>query len=71
MRDNKDTVFPVPEGIWQYRGDNRVCVSLWALESKGAKIEDLRLVAGKEIQTGFGEVDMAPGSSWVLRNGAY
>ncbi|EME80492.1 glycoside hydrolase family 35 protein [Pseudocercospora fijiensis CIRAD86] len=64
-------VFPVPEGIWKYRGSNRVCVSLWALESKGARIEDLRLVAGKEIQSGFGEVEMAPGSSWALRSGAY
>ncbi|KAF7196054.1 Beta-galactosidase A [Pseudocercospora fuligena] len=66
------TIFPVPEGIWQYRGSNRVCVSLWALERKGARIvEDLRLVAGKEIQTGFGEVEMAPGRSWALRSGAY
>ncbi|KXT09969.1 hypothetical protein AC579_10273 [Pseudocercospora musae] len=64
-------IFPVPEGIWQYRGNNRVCVSLWALESRGARIEDLRLVAGKEIQTGLGEVGMAPGGSWALRSGAY
>ncbi|KXS95688.1 hypothetical protein AC578_838 [Pseudocercospora eumusae] len=64
-------VFPVPEGIWQYRGSNRVCVSLWALESKGARIEDLHLVAEREIQTGFGEVEMAPGSSWARRSGAY
>jgi hypothetical protein len=64
-------VFPVPEGIWNYRGTNYVAVSLWALESGGAKVEDFKLVAGPIIQSGYGMVELSPMPGWAERDGAY
>ncbi|PIA88990.1 putative beta-galactosidase A [Cercospora beticola] len=64
-------VFPVPEGIFNHRGSNYVAVSLWALDQGGAKIDGLRLVAGPEIQTGYGSVEASPQPGWEEREGAY
>ncbi|KAK3635215.1 hypothetical protein LTR56_014824 [Elasticomyces elasticus] len=65
------TSFPVPEGIFNYHGSNYIAVSLWALEADGAAVEDLSLVAGPVIQSGFGTIDLAPLTGWELREGAY
>ncbi|KAF7422991.1 hypothetical protein PC9H_011155 [Pleurotus ostreatus] len=37
------TSFPVPEGILNHRGNNEVLVSLWALNSGGARLKKLEL----------------------------
>ncbi|PSN75410.1 hypothetical protein BS50DRAFT_39549 [Corynespora cassiicola Philippines] len=63
--------YPVPEGIFNYRGSNYVAVSIWALEEGGAKPEKVELVAGTPTQTGYGVVEMAPMEDWAEREGAY
>ncbi|KAF2401126.1 beta-galactosidase [Trichodelitschia bisporula] len=65
------TRFPVPEGIWNYRGRNWVAVSLWAMEEGGAHVEGLELVAGQAVQTGLGEVKVVESPGWKGREGVY
>ncbi|KAH7241422.1 glycoside hydrolase superfamily [Fusarium tricinctum] len=64
------SVFPVPEGVLDYRGDNWIGVSLWALE-KGANLEGLSLAAGVPVQTGREPVKVVKGPKYVRRRGAY
>ncbi|KAF4445819.1 putative beta-galactosidase [Fusarium austroafricanum] len=64
------TVFPVPEGVFNYRGDNWIGVSLWALE-KGANLEGLTLKAGVPVQTGRKPVKVVNGPKYAHRQGAY
>jgi len=64
-------VFPVPEGIWNFRGSNTVAVSLWVQEEAGAKVESLSLVAGPVVQSGFGAIEPAPQPGWEEREGVY
>jgi hypothetical protein len=54
-----------------YRGENKVVVSIWALEEGGAKPDGFELVAGMPVKSGYGGVAMAPMSSWERREGAY
>ncbi|KAH9880193.1 hypothetical protein J1614_002219 [Plenodomus biglobosus] len=63
--------FPVPEGILNYQGNNKIAVSIWALEDGGAKPDGFELVSGMPVKSGYGEVVMAPMSSWEERDGAY
>jgi hypothetical protein len=65
------TTYPCPEGIWNYHGTNWVAVSLWSLESDGALIDNLALVAGPVIQTGRGPVQLVESPAWSPRAGAY
>lgn len=65
------TVFPVPEGIFNYHGSNYVAVSLWALDAEGAKVSNFSLIAGHPIQSGFGPVELSPAPEWKEREGAY
>ncbi|KAG9090402.1 hypothetical protein FS749_000548 [Ceratobasidium sp. UAMH 11750] len=46
------TVFPIPEGIINHRGENDVLLTLWSLDAAGAKIADLELVSGVALQSG-------------------
>lgn len=64
-------VYPVPEGVWNYRGSNTVAVSLWAQEEAGARVEGLSLVAGPVVQSGFGAIEAAPQPEWAERQGVY
>ncbi|KAI0783507.1 glycoside hydrolase family 35 protein [Abortiporus biennis] len=51
------TVFPIPEGVLNHHGMNEIALTLWSLDSSGAKIADLKLVplgvlsSGKEVVT--------------------
>lgn len=63
--------FPVPEGILQYRGENTVSISIWALEEGGATPESIELVAGMPVQSGYGDIAPAPMTGWEKREGAY
>ncbi|KAF2676592.1 glycoside hydrolase family 35 protein [Lentithecium fluviatile CBS 122367] len=63
--------FPVPEGILNYRGDNHIAVSIWALAEDGAKPGGFELVARMPVKSGYGQVEMASMSSWEERAGAY
>jgi Beta-galactosidase jelly roll domain/Beta-galactosidase, domain 3 len=63
--------FPVPEGIWNYRGKNWLAISLWNLEDRPVKVEDLKLVAGPEIYTGLRDIELVHSPKWTKRGGAY
>lgn len=63
--------FPVPEGILNYQGENKIAVSIWALEKDGAKPEAFEIVAGMPVKSGYGAVASAPMSSWEKREGVY
>jgi hypothetical protein len=63
--------FPVPQGIWNYRGQNWLGISLWNMEDKGVKVEDLKLVSGMEILSGMTSVGLVDSPPWSKRHGAY
>jgi hypothetical protein len=65
------TKFPVPEGIWNYRGKNFIAVSLWALDASGARVEDLQLVAGPSIYSGMEDVKLVDSPKWTKREDVY
>lgn len=67
------TAFPVPPGILNYHGMNHVALSIWAMDEGGARLENIELVSTAVIQTGYGEVEMAPGTQdeWRERDGTY
>lgn len=65
------TVFPVPQGIWNYSGSNYLGITLWALEGTGAKVDSISIVAGPVVQSGYGSVENSPASGWTKREGAY
>ncbi|KAI9722192.1 MAG: hypothetical protein M1828_004875 [Chrysothrix sp. TS-e1954] len=64
------TAFPVPEGILDYRGENYVALTLWALDKGGAKLGGLKLESTAVIQGGV-QVAMSPIGRWEKRLGAY
>jgi len=63
--------FPVPEGIFNYRGENTVAISVWALEEGGATPKGIELVAGMPVQSGYGDIALSPMTVWEKRAGAY
>ena len=65
------TLFPVPEGILNYHGNNTLGLSLWALDAGGAKVEDIQLVSTALIQTAYGSVDLSPMPPYRPRVDAY
>jgi hypothetical protein len=46
-------------------------MGLWALEANGAKVADVRLVAGHPIQTGYETVSVVQSPEWSERPGVY
>lgn len=65
------TVFPVPEGVLNYRGYNWIGIAIWALEDEGAKLPGLWLTAGAPVQTGRRPVKVVQGPKYRQRPGAY
>lgn len=65
------TVFPVPEGILDYSGDNWLGLAVWALESGGTRVPGFALAAGTPVLTGRKEVRLVEAPGWQERAGAY
>jgi hypothetical protein len=63
--------FPVPEGIWNYRGKNWLAITVWNLEDGEVKVDEVKLVAGIPIYTGMREVGVVDSPKWTKREGAY
>lgn len=63
--------FYVPEGVLNYRGENAVGLTLWAMEDRGAAIEGFALNAGRPIRTASEEVRPIQQPRWKRRHGAY
>ncbi|KAK8034885.1 hypothetical protein PG993_009880 [Apiospora rasikravindrae] len=65
-------VFPVPEGILDYHGENWVGISLWALNEGGAKVPAMELrTTSVPIWTGREKVVLVDSPAWTEREGAY
>ncbi|KAF2223274.1 glycoside hydrolase superfamily [Elsinoe ampelina] len=47
------TVFPVPEGILNHRGNNRIGLTIWSQTNEGAKLDDIKLVRMGAYSSGF------------------
>lgn len=65
------TEFPVPEGIFNYHGDNWIGVSIWAVSDTGARLPDFQLKAGVPVLTGRKSVQVVDGPAFTKRPGAY
>lgn len=65
------TSFPVPEGILNHRGTNWIAVSLWALESGGARLDSFELSYETPVKTGMKEVEASEQPGYEEREGAY
>lgn len=63
--------FPVPEGVLNYRGENHLAITLWAMEEEGARIGGIKWEAGMVSISGFGVIEPAPQPVWEERKGAY
>jgi hypothetical protein len=59
--------FPVPEGILNYNGENYVALTLWSLESSGAKLGGLSLVVDQVVQSGYTKPFLVEGQSYTER----
>ncbi|KAF3021271.1 hypothetical protein E8E15_006457 [Penicillium rubens] len=64
------TSFPVPEGILNYRGTNYLGLSLWVLESEGAKLESFDLIHTTPVLTAL-KVESVDQPKYEKRKGAY
>lgn len=65
------TDFPVPEGILNYNGENWLGITIWALESDGAKVPGLNWTVATPVLTGREAVTMVNAPAWTERAGAY
>lgn len=65
------TEYPIPEGIWNYHGQNWLSVSLWGLEATGGKVDAIELIAGQAVETGREQVELVSSPAWSKREGAY
>ncbi|KAF4619804.1 hypothetical protein D9613_005466 [Agrocybe pediades] len=64
-------VFPVPQGIFNYQGQNTLAVSLWAADSTGAKLDSLALQINAKVETSMPAVVNQPAPAWTQRPGAF
>ncbi|KAM3534629.1 hypothetical protein MY4038_002041 [Beauveria bassiana] len=65
------TEFPVPEGILNHNGENWLGVSVWALDSNGAKVPGLTLTSRPPVLTSRNKVDFIQGPSCSKRDDAF
>ncbi|KAF9535066.1 beta-galactosidase [Crepidotus variabilis] len=63
-------VFHVPQGIFNYQGQNTLAVSLWAAKPGGAKLDSLQLQFNAQIESPI-TVQNTPAPAWSARPGAY
>ncbi|KAG9078085.1 hypothetical protein FRC06_008540, partial [Ceratobasidium sp. 370] len=45
------TVYPIPEGILNHRGENDVLMTLWSLDESGAKVANVELVSTSVVES--------------------
>jgi hypothetical protein len=62
---------PPAQGVLNYQGNNTLALALWAQDSHGAKISDLRLEVRGRAESAIGEVANLPFDAWAQRLGAY
>ncbi|KAF7912608.1 uncharacterized protein EAF01_001629 [Botrytis porri] len=59
--------FPIHEGILNHQGTNTVALTLWSLNSEGAKIGGFELVPNATIWSGYRKPNLVEGSGWSRR----
>lgn len=64
-------MYIVPQGIWNYQGENTLAISLWAMNDGGAKLDSVKLVAGPNVQTGYRGIETVKTPLWSPRPGVY
>ncbi|KDR83515.1 hypothetical protein GALMADRAFT_56290 [Galerina marginata CBS 339.88] len=65
------TVFPVPQGILNYKGKNTLAVTLWAAGTGGAKLNSLALQINNKVESSMPAVVNQPLNAWAARPGAF
>ncbi|KAG4032424.1 hypothetical protein MFRU_007g03270 [Monilinia fructicola] len=65
------TNFPVPEGILNHHGSNSIALTLWSLDSEGAKIGGFELIPNAQIWSGYRQPVFVDGGRWSERAGVY
>lgn len=72
-RYGAQTSFPVPEGIFNYNGENTIAIIYWSQEDsvKSTGIAGISLRAKRPVLTGRPEVKSVNAPSWKKRPGAY
>ncbi|CAE6480671.1 unnamed protein product [Rhizoctonia solani] len=50
------TVYPVPEGVLNHRGENDILMTVWSLDAAGAKLANVELVPTNVLYSGKGAV---------------
>lgn len=65
------TVFPVPEGILDYRGKNYLGISVWALDAGETRVSGLEMSVNAVIWSGLGEVGFVKAQGYERRDRAY
>ncbi|KAJ7196639.1 glycoside hydrolase family 35 protein [Mycena pura] len=62
--------YPIPEGIINHHGKNEVLVTLWALDSIGAKMSTLELNKRASLTSSkVATVDIVPAPGWAVLRG--
>lgn len=62
------TSYPVPEGILNHSGENYVALTIWSMESDGAKLDGLSLGANAIIQSGYAKPALVEGDVYSARS---
>ncbi|KAF2199152.1 hypothetical protein GQ43DRAFT_433640 [Delitschia confertaspora ATCC 74209] len=63
------TAFPVPEGILNYRRENYVALTLWALDDNGAKLGQFQLVPQAYVWSSYPRPEVVEAEGWRERGG--
>ena len=64
-------MFPVPEGVLDYKGTNYVGITLWAQDAGGAKLEGFALEPQMPVLSGYSKPEVVPMPAYAPRVGAY
>jgi hypothetical protein len=62
----------VAQGVLNYQGNNNtLALALWAHDSAGAKINNLRLQLRAQVESSIGQIANLDFAAWTPRTGAY
>lgn len=57
------TSYPVPEGILNHSGQNYLTLTVWSLNSVGAKLDGLKLEAGGIVKSSYSKPALVQGEA--------
>jgi hypothetical protein len=61
----------IAQGVLNYQGNNTLALTLWAHDSAGAKINNLRLQLRAQVESSIGQIANLNFTAWTPRTGAY